>query len=155
MKRLAAVAEGLGYENVSTYINSGNLLFDARGAKGAVRLAVEKALRKEFGFSIPTLIKTQREMRAIAKAIPPGWQNDAKQRTDVAYLFADADKKAIVDELPLARDYVDVRYVKGALVWHIDRKDYAKSRLNKLIGHPTYQSMTVRNVNTARRLAAG
>jgi uncharacterized protein (DUF1697 family) len=92
-------------------------------------------------------------MKIIGDAIPDEWQNDAKQRTDVAYLFKKADSKKILNDLPVNRKYIDVRYIKGAVFWNLDRKNRNKSRLGKLIGHNLYQLMTVRNVNTARFLA--
>lgn len=152
MKRLKALFESLGYSEVSTYINSGNVIFWSVKKPSAVRREVEARLKKEFGFSIPVLVKTAREMQKISKAIPKEWENDAEQKSDVAYLFEEADHKNIVDELPIKREYVDIRYVKGAVFWNVLRKDYNKSHLNKIIGHKHYQFMTVRNVNTARVL---
>ncbi|MDQ7814577.1 MAG: DUF1697 domain-containing protein [Patescibacteria group bacterium] len=154
MKRLKALFETLGYFDVSTYINSGNIVFEAKKAQKTVRSEVENALKKEFGILIPTLVKTDKEMRKIADAIPAAWKNDDKQRTDVAYLFDKADNKKTIDELPVKHDYIDILYVKGALIWNVKRLNYNKSHLNKLIAHPLYQSMTVRNVNTARWFAA-
>jgi uncharacterized protein (DUF1697 family) len=153
MKRLKTVFEDCGYEEVSTYINSGNVIFSAGKSRDAVRRNIKKALKKEFGFEIKLLIKTANEMSRIAGAIPPGWKNDPKQRTDVAYLFKKIDRKEIVGELPMRKEFVDVHYVSGAVFWNISRKNYNKSHLNKLIGHKLYQDMTVRNVNTARYLA--
>jgi len=154
MKRLKALFEGLGYSNVSTYINSGNVIFETSEAQKTVRSEVEKALEEEFGVLTPTLVKTGKEMQRIAGAIPATWKNDDKQRTDVAYLFDKADNKRTIDELPVKHEYIDILYVKGALIWNVKRTNYNKSQLNKLIAHPHYQSMTVRNVNTARWLAA-
>lgn len=153
MKKLKAAFELSGYSNVATYINSGNVIFESTKGKDAIRREAEKLLEKEFGFKIQTLVKTESEMRKIAEAIPINWQNDTIQRTDVAYLFDDVDRKSIITELPVNREYIDVRYVKGAIFWNFDRKNYSKSRLNNLIGHRMYQFMTVRNVNTARFLA--
>jgi uncharacterized protein (DUF1697 family) len=153
MKRLKALFESLGYANVSTYINSGNIIFHSSGNKESVRREMEKSMKREFGFEIQTLIKTEKEMQKIAAAIPAGWYNNVEQRTDVAYLFADADTRKIIDELPIRKEFVDIKYVRGALIWNVKRKDYNKSHLNKIIGHKLYQSMTVRNVNTARHLA--
>lgn len=155
MKRLKAVAEGLGYENVSTYINSGNLLFDTKEGREAVSSALQRAMKKEFGSAVPTLVKTLREMQMIAKAIPPDWQNDTKHKTDVIYLFAEADKKGVAKGLPVKLEYIDARQVKGALIWRIERALYNKSQASKIAGSPLYRAMTVRNVNTARRLGAG
>jgi uncharacterized protein (DUF1697 family) len=154
MKRLKAALESLGHTEVVTYINSGNVLFVSPRGKVVVHAEIDKALKKTFGFEIRTIIKTQREMRSIAKAIPKLWKNDGKsEKTDVAYLFKEADSKKILAQLPLRKAFIDVRYVKGALIWNVSRKDYNRSHLNKLISHPLYKHMTVRNVNTAKFLA--
>jgi len=153
MKKLKVLLETLGYTDVLTYLNSGNIIFSSTKKSNDIRGELEKKLKKEFGFEIPTLVKTEREMRKISTAIPRDWQNDDAQRTDVAYLFPEFDSKKILDELPINKEYVDVRYTKGVVFWNIDRKNYGKSHLNKLIGHKIYKFMTVRNVNTARYLA--
>jgi uncharacterized protein (DUF1697 family) len=153
MKKLKMIFESLGYVNVSTYINSGNIIFESSKSKTTIQREIESNFIKEFDFEIPTLIKTSNEMRKIADAIPDEWQNDSNQRTDVAYLFKKADSKKILNDLPVNRKYIDVRYIKGAIFWNMDRENRNKSRLGKLIGQNLYQLMTVRNVNTARFLA--
>lgn len=153
MKKLKVLFEALEYANISTYINSGNVIFESSKNKTAIQREVKSIFKKEFRFEIPTLIKTKNEMQKIATAIPEDWQNDTKQRTDVVYLFDKIDSKNIINELPVNRKFIDVRYVKGAVFWNIDRKNLDKSRLNRLIGYTLYQYMTVRNVNTARFLA--
>lgn len=152
MKKLKAVFESLSCSNVSTYINSGNVIFETTESYDAICQKLKALFKKEFGFEIPTLVKSATEMAQIAKAIPSNWKNDTEQRTDVAYLFPEIDSKKTIEDLPLNKEFVNIRYVKGALIWNIDRKNYAKSRLNKLIGHKLYKFMTMRNVNTARYL---
>ena len=61
--------------------------------------------------------------------------------------------KKIIDELPIKKEFLDIRYVKGAIFWNVKRDDYNKSQLNKIINHKSYKLMTIRNVNTARYLA--
>lgn len=152
MKKLKAVFEAIGFAEVSTYLNSGNVSFASAKGKETIRSEAERALEKEFGFGIPALIKTAKEMQAIAEAVPPEWQNDTEQRTDIAFLFDEVDAAETVDGLPVNREVVDLRHIKGALIWHYDRKDRNKTRLSKLSGHPTYRLMTIRNVNTVRHL---
>ena len=123
-----------------------------RASTSSLRATIEKAIKKEFGFDVPTLIKTER-VKKIADAIPNNWQNDSTQRSDIAYLFPEIDSKKTLDELPVKKEFIDVRYIKGAIYWNIDRKNYNKSHLNKIISHKLYQFMTIRNVNTARYLA--
>ena len=155
MKRLKILLEAMGYKNISTYLNSGNVLFESEDHQEQIQVDVPNALLKEFGFEIPTLIKNKDEIKRIAAAIPPKWQNDKEQKTDVAYLFPEIDSEGTIDEVHIKSEYVDLIYVEGAIVWHVTREDYNKSQLNKLVGNKLYRQMTVRNVNTARFLAGG
>jgi uncharacterized protein (DUF1697 family) len=70
MARLRAVAEGLGYGDVWTYINSGNVVFDATGSRTNLEKAVEKALEAEFGFECTTFIRTAAELEKTLAATP-------------------------------------------------------------------------------------
>ena len=97
MKRLKALFEQLGGTKVSTYINSGNVLFEFEGDREEIFDRVKANLKSEFEFEIPVLIKTQQELREIAEAIPKEWQNDTEQKTDVAYLFKAIDSEEIAD----------------------------------------------------------
>lgn len=150
MKRLKALCEKLGYTEVSTYINSGNVLFGSVDGVEGIRETLDRALEKEFGFAIPTLVLSQKDVQRVVKAVPTEWGNDTEQKTDVAFLFPEVDSKSILNELPIKTDYADVRYVAGAVFWSITRKNLNKSQLNKLVGSKLYKQMTIRNVNTVR-----
>lgn len=153
MKRLKALFEAQGYINVSTYINSGNVIFESDAKQSIIGEDIKTFLKKEFGFDIPTLVKSELEMKRIAEAIPLNWKNDTEHKTDVIYLFEEIDSEKIIEELPIKKEYLDIRYTQGALLWNIDRANYNKSQINKIIGHKLYKMMTIRNVNTARFLA--
>ena len=153
MKSLKSLFEMNGYHNVSTYINSGNVIFESDKSATILAAEIESGLFERTGAKISVLVKTVTELAQIAAQIPAGWKNDTEQRTDIAYLFDKVDTEDIINELPIRREYLDVRYTAGALIWNVKREDYHKSQLNKLIGHRLYQYMTIRNVNTARYLA--
>lgn len=153
MKDLKRIFESLNFEKVSTYINSGNIFFETEKEQKDLDQEVKEILKTEYALVIPTLIKTEEEIKYIANAIPEEWQNNSEEKTDVAYLFSEIDSEEILNELPFKREYIEVSYVKGALLWNVKRKNYNKSQLNKIIDHRLYQFMTVRNVNTARYLA--
>lgn len=150
MKRLRALAEALGYTEVSTYLNSGNLIFSSVYTPDA--LPLEQAIEKEFGFPVAILIKSSQELRSIVEAIPSDWENDTEWKVDVAYLFPSIDSSGTIDKLPIKKEYVDIHYTPGAIFWRIRRDDLGKSQLAKLASHKIYQEMTIRNINTARYL---
>jgi len=153
MARLKGLLEGLGYTNVATYLNSGNALVDTAEEPARVRSRVETALEAEFGQRIPTLAVAGSDMIRIAEILPEAWQNDDTQQTYVAYLFPEADRAELVDELPIQRQFVEIFHTPSALVWHIDRAFYNKSQITKLANHWSYDKMTTRNCNSARKLA--
>lgn len=153
MKGLINLFESLGYANVTTYLNSGNVIFESDLKQEALQKEIPKALKKEFGFQIQTLIKNEKEVKKIAAAIPEEWENDSEQKTDIAYLFPEIDSKETLEELPIKKEFIDIRYVNGAIIWNVKKKEYNKSHLNKIISLKQYQLMTIRNVNTARYLA--
>lgn len=153
MKILRQLFESLDFKNVTTYLNSGNVIFESNINQEELQKIIEKELKLKFGFEIKTLIKNEKEVRKIANAIPKEWKNDLEQKTDVAYLFSEIDSKKILDDLQVKKDFIEMKYIKGAIIWNVKRKNYNKSHLNKIISLKQYQLMTIRNVNTAKFIA--
>lgn len=154
MAELKKVFEKCEYENVSTYINSGNVIFDAPSGKQDDFAHMESKLEKAFGFKIALIVRDAANIQRLAKTIPEGWTNDTDQKTDVIFLWDKYDSKKSISLLKLAPKIDTVKYIKGALVWNIKRSDYNKSGMHKFIGTELYKNMTARNVNTVRKLAA-
>lgn len=152
MKKLKEIFGELGFKNVSTYINSGNVIFESEEKTKSIKQKIESELKRIFDDEFPTLVKSVDELKNIANNIPDHWQNNDEQKTDVAYLFEEIDNEKMLEELPVKKDLIKVRYIKGAIVWNVKRENVYKSNLSKLIGHRLYKYMTIRNVNTARFL---
>jgi len=153
MKSLKQVFELPGCDSVATYINSGNVLFNSQKEIASLEKEIDKKLFEHFGHKIQFILKPQAEIKQIADSIPQVWQNNNEQRTDVAYLFPEIDKPDTINELPIKIDFIEIKYIKGAIIWHLKKENLNRSQLSKLINHPHYQNMTIRNVNTARYLA--
>jgi uncharacterized protein (DUF1697 family) len=153
MRSLKALFEDLGFSDIATYLNSGNVAFDSELDGPELTAMIEGALERTFGQRVPVLVKASAEIAAIAESIPPDWASDDGQQTYVAYLFGGADRPELVDELPVKREFMSIFYTPGAIVWNVKRADYNRSQITKIAGHPSYGSMTTRNINTARRLA--
>ena len=97
MKDLKRIFESLNFEKVSTYINSGNIFFETEKEQKDLDQKVKEILKTEYALVIPTLIKTEEEIKYIANAIPEEWQNNSEEKTDVAYLFSEIDSEEILD----------------------------------------------------------
>lgn len=141
-----------GFRNVSTYINTGNIILESDEVKADVFKKIKILLEESFDFPLPLLVKTKEEFLQIAEIIPPHWQNNKEQKTDVAFLFDKVDSGNFVENLPVKKDFLDIIYTRGALVWNVKRNLQNKSQLSKLAGHRLYSYMTLRNVNTVRKI---
>lgn len=145
--------EALGLSDVRTYINSGNVLFSTR-ASNAQRIAarIEKSLEEGSGMAIKVLVLDDTALNQLVDAIPTDWVDDKAMRTYVLLLWKDLDDAGILDQLPARAGIDELKYAPGAVIWRVDRENVGKSRLTRLVGTPTYRKITIRSVNTVRKL---
>jgi uncharacterized protein (DUF1697 family) len=70
MTRLVEVFERAEHRGAWTYINSGNVVFDASGSGASLERRIESALEREFGFEITTFVRTAAELQRIVDVRP-------------------------------------------------------------------------------------
>lgn len=153
---MAAIKEALvalGLSDVRTYINSGNVIFSSR-ATDTERLTarIENALEQRTGTPIKVLVMEHRALKKMVDAIPRDWVDDTTMRTYVLMLWKEVDDRTILERLPAKAGIDELMYLPGAVVWRVDRENVGKSNMNKLVGKPVYKLITIRNVNTMRKL---
>lgn len=152
MSKLKLSFESLGFKNVSTYINSGNVIFETKATdQNKLSAKIEEVIEKDFGLSIRVVTRDERNIKKVCKKIPSDWINDKDNKTDVMFLWSEFASKETIQLIATTK--VDsLLYVDGAIIWHLKKKDYSKSGINKFIGTDVYKNMTARNVNTVRKL---
>lgn len=71
MADLRSLLESLGYGDVETYIQSGNATFEAAGTdERSVRSAIEAAIDDEFGYDVPVMVRTRKELANVVDGQP-------------------------------------------------------------------------------------
>lgn len=153
MGRLRDLFEGLGHKDVRTFINSGNVIFNASGQRNPTK-SITAAIEEEFGFPVEVLVKNIAAVEKVERAIPEHWVDDKTMRTYVMFLWDRVDKPSLVDDLPLKEDIDNVIYVDGAVIWQVDRQYVTRSGMGKVVSGSLYKSMTIRNANTVRKIAS-
>ena len=154
MGTLREVLAGLGLSDVRTYLNTGNALFtcpptDHVALAGRIEAAIEAAV----GFRPRVLVRSGEDIRAIAALIPADWTQDQHVRTDVVYLLDGVSPEEVVNDLAPRPGVENVLLAPGAVIWMVARRDATRSRLQGLTATPHYARATIRNANTARKLA--
>jgi uncharacterized protein (DUF1697 family) len=144
MSELKALCDAAGFAKASTYIASGNALFESDLAEAEVKSRLEAALQTYAGKPVGVLVRTAAEMAAVAEANPfaerPG--------NLVAAVFLDhapppdaldAAVNVSVEEMALGVREIYIHYPNGQ----------GQSKLKI----PAAKAGTVRNLNTVAKLA--
>ncbi len=86
MSELKACLEQAGFENVVTYINSGNVGFDAAGDEASLVSKLESLIEAEFGKQVPVMVRAQSEIARIMSANPFADQFESHKEMHVLFL---------------------------------------------------------------------
>ena len=152
MKELKEAFEQAGMSSVKTYINSGNIVFQDSREKEQVTILLEQAILEWFGLRIRVLVYSFDEYSRIAQAVPSEWANDKQLKSDVLFLWQQIDQESVMEQLPLKPDIDQAIYVPGAILWSVDREQTSRSGMAKIVGTALYKQVTIRNVNTVRKI---
>ncbi len=153
MKLLKETFVHIGMESVITYINSGNVVFiDRKHTKAEITSLMEEGILRDFNLAIKVLIRSISDFESMMKALPQSWKNDDAMKCDVLFLWEEIDKETLLAELEIKPGIDTVKYSPGAILWLVDKENVTKSGLLKLVGTALYKKMTVRNVNTTRKI---
>jgi uncharacterized protein (DUF1697 family) len=153
MADLKACFEKLGYGHVQTYGTSGNVIFTAASTDPRqLETHLEEALATNFSNSIGVFIRSLADMKEVVKVIPKDWQTSSERKYDIIFLRQTIDHPKIVDDLQPKVGIEELRYRPGVLFWSVNRRDFSKSNMSKIIGTALHQDMTVRGPSTTRKV---
>jgi uncharacterized protein (DUF1697 family) len=154
MADLRAAFEGMGFEEVVTYIQSGNVLFRApRQRREELAKRIESELSGALGIPLKVVLLTERDLRKVVADAPEGFGAET-HRCDVIFLRKPltVSKALMVVE---TRDGVDQVWTgPGVLYFSRLAAQATKSRMSKIVGTPEYAEMTIRSWNTTTKLLA-
>lgn len=153
MADLRNMISSLGYENVITYINSGNILFDSTDNIDIVNVKISQILNL-YPFKINKVILTKQEYLEELENLPKWW-TDELYRKDVLFYSEDMEYSIIkerINSMPLNDE--NVHFGKRAVFWgKFNEKNYLKTAYHKyLIRESFYKSITIRNGRTFMKI---
>ena len=154
MADLRALVEDLGYGDVRTLLNSGNVVFDVpASARGDPAARIEQTMTRRVGVSARVTVLTAREVAAAVADNPLGKVASDPSRLFVTILTNPADRKRL---LPLARqDWMpDMLAVGGRVAYLWCPKGMMESRLAEAVSHLLGDAATTRNWATLTKLHA-
>jgi uncharacterized protein (DUF1697 family) len=153
MSSLKTSFEKMGFANVSTYINSGNILFKAKERDARkLETKIEAMLSKEYKLGCKVVVRSFAEMESLIANLPKDWNSDENWKYNVMFLRHSIDSEKLLQSLRHKPEIEKVVYYPGTLLWSARITDLNRTLMHKLSSHKLFQDMTVRNTNTTRKL---
>ncbi len=151
MAKLRAAFEALGFDEVQTYIASGNVVFSS--TKPPSRDAIEAMLAKQFSYAAKIVLLKASELKKVVEEAPAGFgEAPDTYRYDVLFARAPVKAKTVLPQLSVKEGVDDIAAGTHALYFRRLIAKASQSKLTKLISQPVYKELTIRNWNTTSAL---
>jgi len=154
MSQLKACFVKAGFRNTRTYINSGNVIFES-DQESAARLVpiCEELLVREFGFPISLALIDAATLKDALEHSPVWWGGNPGLKHNAIFVIPPATAAEVMAEVGQAKpEYEQVWAYKAIIFWSAPQKTFSRTRWSKIVGKKAYQSITIRNANTTKKL---
>ena len=144
----------LGFRNVLTYIQSGNILFRAGETRvKTLTRTIEKELSERFSYAARAVVLSYEQYALAVEAASEDWGNDDKRRHNALFTLGDLQPEEVLAELPPRKAELEtVAAGPGVIFWSASKKHLSRTTMMKLSALPVYKQLTVRNHNTVLKL---
>lgn len=154
MEALKKMLEGIGFTNVVTYIQSGNVFIETDNNNAeSVGFKIKQEIFKQFGFDVPTIVINKSELEYCLSNNPFLKEKEIDvKKLYVAFLSKELPKSAI-NELKISQFKPDEAVIDGNRIFIKYNIGAGKTRLDqKYIEKKLNVTATMRNWNTVTKL---
>lgn len=153
MEHLRTLCESIPLAGVSTFIASGNILFESNKSRAQIESSIEKKLETSLGYPVATMVRSGPDLAAVVERVSAN-KLDAGVQLYVGFLKTKPSAQT-VKALAAMSNAIDTLEIDGIEVYWRCKKGWSESsvagpKLERTLGQP----VTFRNVNTVRKLAA-
>jgi len=119
MPELRKLLEAAGFDDVRTYVQSGNIVLATRRGPEATATACEKLIAAELGLEIPAVVRTRDELAEVVRRNPFAGVADDPKRYQVSFLDGEPDPKVIEKLSATAADGERIEAIgREIYAWH-------------------------------------
>ncbi len=146
--------EDLGFQNVRTYIQSGNILFRSRmRSVPKLTAAIEHGLTDRFSYDARAVVMSHEQYDSAVDAAPLRWGRTTTHKHNALFTLGDLAPADVLEQLPAPKARLEtISTGPGVIFWSASKKDLGKTTIMKLAKSPLYRQLTVRNQNTVFKL---
>lgn len=131
---LRQVFVDLGFDNVRTYIQSGNILFRSSNKKPKeIAAQIEKELSSRFSYSARAVVLSYDQYKSALNSAPVNWGKDNQQKHNALFLLGDTTAKKVSSELPPSKPGIEtIAFGKSVIFWSVSKESLAKTSKKRL-----------------------
>jgi uncharacterized protein (DUF1697 family) len=156
MSELRSALTTAGFENVVSYINSGNLLFSST-TSDTERLSsdIEQIILDRFKLRIYAVVVPGDIWKKIIENAPKWWGHDATRKHNLIIMLKPFDMNEVMNAIGMLKPNIEsAEPGDGVIYQSLSLQDFGKTTSGKLASNPIYKQMTIRNYNTAIKILA-
>ena len=149
MSALRELHESLGHTDVTTYIPSGNVVFNSPDKKDVSSASLERAIEKQFGIDITVVLRTRAELKRVVNANPFA---DEDLKTVHVGFMSSKPAAAAARDLDADQFLPEEFVIKGANLYLHLPNGIGRTKLPAYLDRKLKVPTTVRNWNTVCKL---
>lgn len=148
--------EKLGFQEVKTYLNSGNVIFSSDGEDvRSFTNQIETMIKNQFGLDIPVFVILKEELEDILRNAPDWWGGENKEIYDnLIIIMPPATFAEVFNQIGEPKEELEkIRDYKEVVFWSFSRKDYQKTNWwSKTASTSISKKLTIRTANTVKKI---
>ena len=154
MAELKKAFEAIGFSDVKTYINSGNVIFSSSiQNKSELVEKSELAIADKFGLNIPVVIVSVAELADVISQAPEWWNKNKEDVNYVVFLIPPITVEEVFMAVgEIKPEYEKVSRYSSVIFWVAPLKVFTKTSWAKITSSAVNNSVTIRNANTVNKL---
>ncbi len=146
----------LGYKNVTTYLNSGNVIFssDISNEKLIIE-TIHNSIKKVFNISIPIYLISYANLKDLVKNRPNWWGKNNKEIYDnIIFVISPYTYEEVYDFIGPPKENIEkIQRYKNNIFWSYNLKDYRKTNWwSSLAKDGVNNKVTVRTSGTINKI---
>lgn len=147
--------ENIGFEDVKTYLNSGNVVFSGKDDIQKTTKQIEEMIKSQFDLNIPVFVIAMEELEDILSQAPDWWGNDNKEIYDnLIFIISPAVFADVLKEIGEPKENLEkIQNYKNVVFWSFNRKEYQKTNWwPKTASTSIGKNLTIRTANTIKKV---
>ena len=144
------------YQNVITYLNSGNIILESdRDDKEIIMRDISNIIKNKFNLEIPIFVMTVTELKDILNNSPKWWGTNNKSIYDnLIFIIPPTKYEEVYNTIGKPKEDIEkIQEYNNSIFWSYDLKNYRKSNWwVKTASTNIRNNITIRTANTMKKL---